>query len=86
MNGNITYNRRKLKRGGLIFACFTRDGIVHIKKSFSGKSFKTHHTNILHKMFPDFNFNEANRGEGGPPKYNQLNLVCYWENFSQSFY
>ena len=29
---NIAYNYRKLKRGGLIFACFTRDSIVHIKK------------------------------------------------------
>ena len=32
MNENIAYNCRKLKRGGLIFACFTRDVIVHIKK------------------------------------------------------
>ena len=31
---NIACNCRKLKRGGLLFACFTRDGIVHIKKSF----------------------------------------------------
>ena len=37
MNKNIAYNCWKLKQGGLIFACFTRDGIVHIKKSFSSK-------------------------------------------------
>ena len=67
MNENITYNRRKLKRGGLIFACFTRDVIAHIKKSFSGKSFEVYHMNILHEMFPEFNFNDANRDEGGPP-------------------
>ena len=34
MNENIAYNFRKLKHGGLIFACFTRDGIVHKKILF----------------------------------------------------
>ena len=34
MNENIAYNCRKLKRGGLIFSCFTRDDIVHIKNYF----------------------------------------------------
>ena len=63
MNENIAYNCRKLKWGGLIFACFTRDGIVH-----SGKSFKIHHMNIFYEMFPEFNFNDANRDEGGPAK------------------
>ena len=67
MNENIAYNCRTLKRKGLIFACFTRDGIVHVKKSFLGKSFKIHHMNILHEMFPEFNFNNANRDEGGCP-------------------
>ena len=67
MNENIAYNCRKLKWGGLIFACSTRDSIVHMKKSFLGKSFKIHHTYIRHEIFPEFNFNDTNHDEGGSP-------------------
>ena len=34
MNENIAYSCRKLKQGGLIFECFTRDAFVHIKNHF----------------------------------------------------
>ena len=37
----------------------TKDGIVHIKNSFSGKSFKIHHMNVLHYIIPEFNFNDV---------------------------
>ena len=43
MNESICYNCRKLKRSGLINGCFSRDGIVRIKRRkdrpgfFSGK-------------------------------------------------
>ena len=63
MNENIAFNCRKLRRGGLIFACFTGDGIVHIKKSFSCKPFKIHHMKILYEEFPEFSFNNASRDE-----------------------
>ena len=67
MNKNTAYSCRKLKRGRLIFSCFTRDLIVDIKNHFRVKSFKIHHMNISHDMFPDFNFNDFNRDLGGPP-------------------
>ena len=44
--------------------------IEHKKRSFSGKSFKIYHMKIFHEMFPEFNFNDANRDEGGP-----LNII-----------
>ena len=67
MNENITYNCRKLKCVRLFFACFTKDGIMHIKYHFRFKSFKINHMNILGEMLPDFNFNDFNHDERGPP-------------------
>ena len=37
MNENIAFNGRKLKRSGLVHACFTIDGIFRIKKSENSK-------------------------------------------------
>ena len=31
--------------------------------------------NILYEMFPECHLNDAKHHEGGPPKYNQLNVV-----------
>ena len=68
MNDYVAFNCWGLKREGLIFACFTIEGIVHIKILFLGKPFKIYCRNILHEMFPEFNFNDTNRDEGGPIK------------------
>ena len=56
MNENIAFNCRKLKRSGLVRACFTIDGIVRIKKSENSKPLKVFHMKNLHELFPDFNF------------------------------
>ena len=55
MNENIAFNGRKLKRSGLVYACFTIDGIVRIKKSENSKPLKVFMKN-LPELFPDFNF------------------------------
>ena len=52
MNENITFNGRKLKQSGLVYACFTIDGIVCIKKSENSKSLKAFHMKNLHGLFP----------------------------------
>ena len=56
MNENIAFNGRKLKRSGLVHACFTIDGIVRIKKSENSKPLKVFHIKNLRELFPDFNF------------------------------
>ena len=56
MNENITFNGRKLKRRGLVHACFTIDGIVRIKKSENSKPLKVFHLKKLRELFPDFSF------------------------------
>ena len=57
MNENIAFNGRKLKRSGLVHACFTIDGIVRIKKSENSKPLKVFHMKNLRELFLDFNFN-----------------------------
>ena len=37
-----------------IHSCFTRDGIVFIKKTGKSKAFKVHHMNVLYDAFPEF--------------------------------
>ena len=37
-----------------IHSCFTRDGIVFIKKTGKSKTFKVHHMNVLYDAFPEF--------------------------------
>ena len=56
MNENIAFNGRKLKRSGLVHACFTIDGIVCIKKSENSKLLKVFHMKKLGELLPDFNF------------------------------
>ena len=56
MNENIAFNGRKLKRSGLVHACFTIDGIVRIKKSENSKPLKVCHMKNLRELFLDFNF------------------------------
>ena len=56
INENIALNGRKLKGNGLVHACFTIDGIAHIKKSENSKCLKVFHMKNLHELFPDYNF------------------------------
>ena len=56
MNENIAFNNRKLKRGGLVNACYTIDGTVRIKKSDNSKHLKVFHKKNLRELFPKFNF------------------------------
>ena len=56
MNENIAFNGRKLKRSGLVHACFTFNGIVHIKKSENSKPLKVFQMKNFRELFPDFNF------------------------------
>ena len=56
MNENIAFNGRKIKRSGLVHACFTVDDIVRIKKSENSKPLKVFHMKNLRELFPDFNF------------------------------
>ena len=56
MNENIAFNGRKLKRSGLVHACFTIDGIVRIKKLEKSKSLNVFQMKNLRELFPDFNF------------------------------
>ena len=52
MNENIALNGKKLKRSGLVHACFKIDGIVRIKKLENSKLLKVKFcTN-----YSDFNF------------------------------
>ena len=55
-NESIAFCSRKLKRNGQIHSCYTRDGIVHIKKNEHSKALKVHHTSFLYDAFPDFGF------------------------------
>ena len=47
MNENIAFNCRKLKWSGLVYACFTIDGTVCIKKSENSKPLKVFHMKNL---------------------------------------
>ena len=53
-NESIAFCGRKLKRNSKIHSCFTRDGIVFIKKTEKSKAFKVHHMNVLYDAFPEF--------------------------------
>ena len=55
-NESIPFCGRKLKRNSKIQSCFTRDGIVFIKKTEKSKAFKVHHMNVLYDAFPEFDF------------------------------
>ena len=55
-NESLAFCGRKLKRSGLIHSCYTKDGVVHIKKSEHGKAIKVHHINSLYEQFSEFVF------------------------------
>ena len=59
MNESTTYNCKKLKRNGLIHGCFSRDGIVRIKRRGKDRSVKIFHMGKLHGFFSDFDFVDA---------------------------
>ena len=40
----------------LIHSCYTKDGVVRIKKSEHGKAITFHHINSLYEQFPEFVF------------------------------
>ena len=55
-NESLAYCGRKLKREGEIYSCYTREGVVHIKKSEHERATKVHHMSKLHELFPQFVF------------------------------
>ena len=61
-NESIAFCSRKLKRNSQIHSCYTRDGIVHIKKNEHSKTLKVH-MSFLCDAFPDFEFFEDDGSE-----------------------
>ena len=59
MNESIAYNCLNLKRNGFIHGCFSRDGIVRIKREERAKPVNIFHMDKLHQLFPDFDFSDA---------------------------
>ena len=57
-NQALAFYGRKLKRAGLIFNCYTFDGVVQIKCTQHEKPKKILHFSILKEMFPEFKFIE----------------------------
>ena len=55
-NKSIAFCGRKLKRANLIYSCYVREGVVHIKKSEQARPIKVNHINTLYEEFPDFVF------------------------------
>ena len=55
-NESIAYCGRKLKRASLIYSCYVRDGVVHIKDSEHSRPTKVHHISMLYDKFPEFVF------------------------------
>ena len=61
MNETIAYNCRKLKRGGLIHACYSRNGIVYIKENETSRPIRVFHLDKLISLFPEhFRNNDEN--------------------------
>ena len=63
MNKSIAFNCRKLKRSNIIHACYTREGIVHIKQEESSKPFKIFHISMLYELFHNFVFVDDEKGD-----------------------
>ena len=57
-NQALAFYGRKLKRAGLIFNCYTFDGVVQLKRTQHEKPKKILHFSILKEMFPEFKFIE----------------------------
>ena len=55
-NESLAFCGRKLKCSELIHSCYTKDGVVRIKKSEHGKAITFHHINSLYEQFPEFVF------------------------------
>ena len=53
MNETIVFNCRKLKRSGLIHACYSRNGNVYIKENETSRPFKVFHLGKLISFVPD---------------------------------
>ena len=50
MNESTAYNCRKLKRSGLIHDCFSRDGIVRVKRQEKDRPVKIFYMDKLHGL------------------------------------
>ena len=62
-NESIAFYGRKLKKSREIHSCFTKDGVVHVKRSERSKPFKVHHINDLYDAFPEFEFVDDDNSE-----------------------
>ena len=63
VNELLAFCARKLKRAGVIYSSYTREGVVHVKKDEHEKAIKVHHMNVLYDNFPDFVFFEDDERE-----------------------
>ena len=63
MNESIAHNCRMLKHSGLIHGCFSREGIVRIKRLEKNRFMKISHMDKLCGLFPDFDLGDAH-GKG----------------------
>ena len=54
MNESLAYEGRNLKRKGVIYACYTRNGVVHVKKTEHSKADKIRHINDLYDLFLNY--------------------------------
>ena len=59
MNESIVDNCCKLKHNRLIYGCFSRDGIIRIKREERARPVKIFHMDKLHQLFPDFDFGDV---------------------------
>ena len=63
VNESLAFCAGKLKRAGVIYSSYTREGVVHVKKDEHEKATKVHHMNVLYDNFPDFVFFEDDEHE-----------------------
>ena len=59
MNESIANNCCKLKHNRLIYGCFSRDGIIRIKREERARPVKIFHMDKLHQLFPHFDFGDV---------------------------
>ena len=63
VNESIAFQGWKLKCNGVIHAFYTRNGVVHLKKSERSKPIKVYHMCEMYDLFPNFNFIEEENRE-----------------------
>ena len=63
MNDSIVFKCRNLRRSNIIHACYTREGVMHIKQEESSKPFKIFLVSKLYEFFPDFVFVDDEKGD-----------------------